>query len=219
MKLFNNTLKSTAQPDIYYTDSSNLPKEVQEMLSEEEIELFKEASGGGTRVRLNDVKIHGWVYDISYTIDYVQDFDIHFQDLNDDVDEDDIEAEMFQRAEVFLADGLVNDVYVEVVDNDMKFAVKVRNMSDASTDLLYFESDEADSVVRFKKELDNLKYEDEEDYDDVLDKILRFHSPKVLENINWRKMKKDEDSIDSEIYADEITDDYYIVFNKVAIDI
>lgn len=219
MKLLQNTLNDTAQHDLYYTDVSNLPKEVQDMILDGDVEFFEELGGGGTRVRINDIKIHGWVYDLRYTIDYIQDFDIHFQGI----DSDDVEAEMIERVETIFSGGLVNNVYLEVVDNEMLFAIKFRNMHDASTNLFYFDAFDSKEIVSFKKALDNLDNyyldDDTNDYADELNRILNYYSPKTLENINGRKMKKDEDSIDSEIYVDENTDEYYVVFNKVSIDI
>lgn len=108
---FHNRLCYTCQLDNYHTDAKALPKEVYDKLLESKCIFFKEwaCSGGGVKLELEGINIENRVYDITFTVDYSQDFSVDYPGLEDE----DIEKEMLKRAEEFLIDGLEGAVYLE----------------------------------------------------------------------------------------------------------
>lgn len=110
---FKSKLHDTAQPDIYYTATDNLPEHVYDNLINGDLVFFDErgTSGGGVKLIANGVDIEGDVYDLEYTVDYCQDFDNSYPDM----DMDQVEEEMMARSMEFLSDGLHQDVYLKHV--------------------------------------------------------------------------------------------------------
>lgn len=97
------TMHSTYQSGTFYIDPDNLPGRILDLLESQPIQLV-EYPGGAKRtyVELENINIEGAVFNLDYTIEYFEEYQL-----------EDIEDSLFLRAEEFLADdGFIKNIYL-----------------------------------------------------------------------------------------------------------